>query len=110
VQWSPVFCFRSRFFGVYVLGRSLAHGWDPADPSSLDIPTAQRGQVQKMIMDGQPAPAQTDPLYPIYMQQYKFMNDISGERRLEAVYDAFADKILWQRESITEKRSMGDPP
>jgi hypothetical protein len=65
VNWSPQFCFRSRFFGVYVLGRGLVQTGGGAT--------------------------------------------ITGERRLEAVYDAIKDEVLWQRSPDTELKALGDP-
>jgi len=32
-----------------------------------------------------------------------------GTRRIEAVYDALKDRVLWQRQPQTYKRSLGDP-
>ncbi len=63
-NWSPQFAFRSRYYGVYVLGRGLLQG--ATAPRSL------------------------------------------GERRLEAVYDALKDEVLWQRSQLSDKRSLGD--
>jgi hypothetical protein len=64
-NWSPQFCFRSRYFGIYVLGRGMVQGGGGA--------------------------------------QYV------GERRLEAVYDAIKDELLWQRSPQGEVRALGDP-
>jgi hypothetical protein len=67
-SWSPEFCFRSRFFAVYVLAHGLEGNVDgDADPSKLRS---------------------------------------KGVRRLEAVYDALKDKILWRRSQTTEKRRL----
>ncbi|MCW8131716.1 MAG: hypothetical protein KIS92_15325 [Planctomycetota bacterium] len=32
-----------------------------------------------------------------------------GTRRVEAVYDALKDRVIWRRTPATEKRSLGDP-
>jgi len=32
-----------------------------------------------------------------------------GTRRIEAVYDALKDEVVWRRQPATEKRSLGDP-
>lgn len=32
-----------------------------------------------------------------------------GEKRIEAVYDALLDQIIWQRSPITDKRALGEP-
>jgi hypothetical protein len=32
-----------------------------------------------------------------------------GEKRIEAVYDALLDQIIWQRSPVTDKRAMGEP-
>jgi hypothetical protein len=73
VAWSPQFCFRSRFYQIYVLGRGLVRTFRPKDGVSTE-----------------------------------FLN-VTGTRRLEAVYDAWADKVLWEREQVSEKRALGDP-
>ena len=65
VSWSPQFAYRSRFYGIYVLGRGLLQG---AGPQVRDL----------------------------------------GERRIEAVYDALKDEVLWQRAQVSDKRSLGD--
>jgi hypothetical protein len=65
VSWSPQFGFRSRYYGIYVLGRGLLQG---ASPQIRDL----------------------------------------GERRIEAVYDALKDEVLWQRSQLSDKRSLGD--
>jgi hypothetical protein len=67
VAWSPRFCFRSRFFKVYVLARSI------------------------VTLKGSGA--------PVY----------GPTSRLEAVYDAVDDKILWRRWQATELRRLSDP-
>ena len=67
VSWSPRFCFRSRFFKVYVLARSIA----------------------TLKGNGEPVYGPTS--------------------RLEAVYDAVDDKILWRRWQATELRRLSDP-
>jgi hypothetical protein len=67
VSWSPRFCFRSRFFKVYVLARS----------------------VVTMRTDGAPVYGPT--------------------RRLEAVYDAYEDQVLWRRWQTSELRRLSDP-
>ncbi len=67
VSWSPRFCFRSRFFKVYVLARSI------------------------VTLKGSGAPVYGPP------------------SRLEAVYDAVDDKILWRRWQATELRRLSDP-
>ena len=68
VSWSPQFAFRSRFFGVYVLGR---------------------GRLAKSDLD---APGR-----------------LLGERRLEGVYDALKDEVIWQRSQLSDKRALGEP-
>jgi hypothetical protein len=30
-------------------------------------------------------------------------------RRVEAVYDALKDQVIWHRQPVTEKRNLGDP-
>lgn len=67
VSWSPRFCFRSRFFKVYVLARSI------------------------VTLKGNSTPVYGPP------------------SRLEAVYDAVDDKILWRRWQATELRRLSDP-
>jgi hypothetical protein len=67
ISWSPRFCFRSRFFKIYVLAKSI------------------------VTMRGNGTP-------------------IHGPAsRLEAVYDASDDKILWRRWQTTELRRLSDP-
>ena len=34
---------------------------------------------------------------------------VTGERRIEAVYDALKDEILWQRSPLSEKHSLAEP-
>lgn len=34
---------------------------------------------------------------------------LAGETRLEAVYDALKDEVLWQRTQLSEKRALGEP-
>jgi len=34
---------------------------------------------------------------------------IMGERRLEAVYDALKDQVIWQRSPVSEKHSLAEP-
>ena len=70
VSWSPQFAFRSRFFGIYVLGRGLMGGYDPNNSAALKV---------------------------------------TGERRIEAVYDALKDQIIWQRTQVSDKHALGDP-
>ena len=67
ISWSPRFCFRSRFFKVYVLARSIV----------------------TLKGDGTPVYGPTS--------------------RLEAVYDAYLDKVLWRRWQATELRRISDP-
>jgi hypothetical protein len=62
VAWSPRFCFRSRFFAIYVLARGINAG-----------------------------------------------SNYAPAKRLEAVYDALTDKVLWRRWQATELRNLGDP-
>lgn len=72
--WSPRFCFRSRFFKIYVLAHGLEGGpGSDAEPGKLNF---------------------------------------RGTRRLEAVYDALLDRIVWRRRQVTEKRDLSgfDPP
>lgn len=84
VSWGPKFAFRSRFFGIYVLGRGeLAGPWpDPNDTSPKA--TTQRTTVIDRLKS-------------------------QGEKRIEAVYDALLDQIIWQRSPITDKRALGEP-
>ncbi|MCY3019170.1 MAG: hypothetical protein NTW87_09110 [Planctomycetota bacterium] len=70
VSWSPQVAFRSRYFGIYVLGRGLIRGWSAAANGPLKV---------------------------------------TGERRMEAVYDALKDEIIWQRAPASDKRSLADP-
>jgi hypothetical protein len=77
VAWSPQISFRSRFFGIYVLGRGVVRG--------SNMPEA-------------------DPNDPLLRQGLKTV----GERRLEAVYDAAKDQILWQRSPVSEKRALAE--
>jgi len=34
---------------------------------------------------------------------------VQGEKRIEAVYDALLDQVIWQRAPVTDKRAMGEP-
>lgn len=85
VAWSPQITFRSRFFGIYVLGRGMARLWNSPP--------------------GRTPPGETPDDGLTLLQNLKCV----GERRLEAVYDALKDEILWQRGPATEKRSLADP-
>ncbi|MEI6234888.1 MAG: hypothetical protein WCT04_17675 [Planctomycetota bacterium] len=37
-----------------------------------------------------------------------YTSKIIGERRTESIYDSVADKILWTRSPLTDKRTLGD--
>ena len=78
VSWSPQFSYRSRFFGVYVLGRGKIQGRNTPELTPNDA--ALRNRLK-----------------------------ITGERRIEAVYDALKDEILWQRSPLSEKHSLAEP-
>ena len=82
VSWSPQFTFRSRFFKIYVLGRGLVRLYNPINPQGETL--ADEAAL---------------------LQNLKFV----GERRVEAVYDALKDQIIWQRAPASEKRSLADP-
>jgi hypothetical protein len=134
VSWSPQFAFRSRFFAIYVLGISQtrgsanpetpdAYGGDvPADSQWAAIPSAatpptfdRRIWVERMAVRGykpttlDPAlktvPPNEWPTVPIWVP----MPSPATERRIEAVYDALKDKIIWQRSPVSAKHSLAEP-
>jgi len=78
VSWSPQFSYRSRFFGIYVLGRGKVQGrtTPELDPNDASL----RNRLQ-----------------------------LTGERRIEAIYDGLKDEILWQRSPLSEKHSLAEP-
>lgn len=80
VAWSPQFAFHSRFFGIYVLAHGLVRGW------------------------GNP---EVDPNDPNLRDPARLK--VVGERRLEALYDAVKDEVIWQRAPVSEKRSLAGP-
>jgi hypothetical protein len=77
VSWSPTFGFHSRYFGIFVVGKTYNQGW---------LETVNEND-------------------PLVMEKAKSQ----GEKRIEAVYDALLDQIIWQRSPITDKRALGEP-
>ncbi|MGD0090249.1 MAG: hypothetical protein ABSE73_10035 [Planctomycetota bacterium] len=112
VSWSPQFTFRSRFFGIYVLGRGLERQWfdtfktgytygGPENKNPNDTPGfPQNPTPEQCALRG----LKSDGVTPIQ----KALR-VVGERRLEAVYDAQKDEVIWQRAPATDKRSLADP-
>lgn len=38
-----------------------------------------------------------------------YTTKVTGERRVESIYDAYSDEVLWSRSPLTDKRGLGDP-
>jgi len=97
VQWSPQIAFRSRFFGVYVMGRAVLRAWN--QPEVNDPGLTGSGTPEQLALRGLKPDGTVDP------GKLK----VIGERRLEAVYDALRDQVIWQRAPVSDKRSLGGP-
>ena len=154
VAWSPQICFRSRFFGTYVLAQGLTTQAknvvkitsvapvgtnvltiDPADlggDSTALVPGALIAVTSKLAgyatlqlhvytiesFSGSSTITLTSPLIAqVNISDSTDANDrsaiystkISGERRVESIYDAYNDEVLWSRSPLTDKRGLGDP-
>ena len=154
MAWSPQICFRSRFFGTYVLAQGLTTqaknvvkitsvapvgtnvlNIDPADlggDSTALVPGALIAVTSKLVgyatlqlhvytiesFSGSSTITLTSPLIAqVNISDSTDANDrsaiystkISGERRVESIYDAYNDEVLWSRSPLTDKRGLGDP-
>jgi hypothetical protein len=123
-NWSPQFAYRSRFYGIYVLGRGLISSNDdvqvvaPGIDVGPNVPIIQDFiPILPALPNGiQTTPQGDDQLTADGSSINSGPNGIAetsvskplGEKRLEAVYDALNDKILWQRSMLSTRRSLDE--
>ena len=99
-------------------GESNATAFTPDQYSTSQAPTqgAANGSGARGNGDVNWSPqfAYRSRFYSIYVLAHGLKSGADGkqqslgERRLEAVYDALQDEILWQRSPVSDKRALGD--